>query len=117
VDPAEWFAEQNGACEPDLLRSMTKTMTDWETSDMAVTLQLARISAGRLVQCQRSVAELDRLCSFASEPASAYLDLDWAADGLIRMCERTGIGDVLALRRAVAGMGRSIPRTEIIPTR
>jgi hypothetical protein len=26
VDPAGWFAEQIGACEPDLLRSMVKTM-------------------------------------------------------------------------------------------
>jgi hypothetical protein len=26
VDPAGWFAEQIGACEPDLLRRMVKTM-------------------------------------------------------------------------------------------
>jgi hypothetical protein len=28
-------------------------------------------------------AELDRLCSFDLVPASEYLDLDWADDGLI----------------------------------
>jgi putative transposase len=28
VDPAAWFAEQIGACEPDLLRSMVKTMAE-----------------------------------------------------------------------------------------
>jgi putative transposase len=28
VDPAEWIAEQIGVCEPDLLRSMVKTMAE-----------------------------------------------------------------------------------------
>jgi putative transposase len=28
VDPAGWLAEQIGACEPDLLRSMVKTMAE-----------------------------------------------------------------------------------------
>ncbi|MEV5755150.1 IS256 family transposase, partial [Actinoallomurus sp. NPDC052308] len=28
VDPAGWFAEQIGACEPDLLRNMVKTMAE-----------------------------------------------------------------------------------------
>jgi putative transposase len=28
VNPAEWIAEQIGACEPDLLRSMVKTMAE-----------------------------------------------------------------------------------------
>src|SRR5690349_1484456 len=28
VDPASWFAEQIGACEPDLLRSMVKSMAE-----------------------------------------------------------------------------------------
>ncbi|MFV2176254.1 IS256 family transposase [Actinomadura sp. LOL_016] len=28
VDPAEWIAEQIGACEPDVLRSMVKTMAE-----------------------------------------------------------------------------------------
>ena len=46
---------------------------------------------------------LDRLCSFELVPASEYLDLDWAGDGLIRMCEHTGIGDVTAMRRATDG--------------
>jgi hypothetical protein len=38
VDPAAWFAEQLGACEPDLLRSMVKTMAK------------ALISAARLLE-------------------------------------------------------------------
>ena len=28
VDPGTWFAEQIGACEPDLLRQMVKTMAE-----------------------------------------------------------------------------------------
>ncbi|GAB3976692.1 hypothetical protein GCM10029978_064250 [Actinoallomurus acanthiterrae] len=28
VDPAGWFAEQIGACEPDLLAKMVKTMAE-----------------------------------------------------------------------------------------
>ncbi|MCW2859595.1 MAG: transposase mutator type [Actinoallomurus sp.] len=28
VDPSTWFAEQIGACEPDLLRQMVKTMAE-----------------------------------------------------------------------------------------
>jgi hypothetical protein len=28
LDPAEWIAEQIGACEPDLLRSLVKTMAE-----------------------------------------------------------------------------------------
>ncbi|GLY92427.1 hypothetical protein Airi02_103550 [Actinoallomurus iriomotensis] len=46
---------------------------------------------------------LNTLCSFDLVPASDYLDLDWADEGLIRMCEHTGIGDVSALRRATDG--------------
>jgi hypothetical protein len=46
---------------------------------------------------------LDRLWPFKLVPASEYLDLDWARDGLIRMCEHTGIGDVTDLRRATDG--------------
>ncbi|MGI5171804.1 hypothetical protein ACQEU3_46420 [Spirillospora sp. CA-253888] len=52
---------------------------------MAVTTQLARVTAGQLSECRRSVAELDRLCSFEMVPASEYLDLDWADDALIRV--------------------------------
>jgi len=41
VDPAGWFAEQIGACEPALLRSMVKTVAE------------ALISAGqRGLQCR-----------------------------------------------------------------
>lgn len=74
-----------------------------ETLSMAVTLQLARVTAGQLSACRRSVAELDKLCSFDLLPASEYLDLDWADDALIQVCEHAGIGDVVSLRRATDG--------------
>ena len=70
---------------------------------MAVTLQLARITSAQLSECRRSIALLDRLCSFELVPAADVLDLDWADAALIRLCERTGVGDVVALRRAVSG--------------
>ncbi|WP_410583384.1 hypothetical protein [Amycolatopsis sp. lyj-108] len=44
---------------------------------MAVTQQLARISATRLAECRRSVDALHELCSFSSTPAEDYLDMDW----------------------------------------
>lgn len=70
---------------------------------MAVTLQLARIAPAQLSDCRRSVAVLDRLCSFELVPAADHLDLDWADDALIRLCEHTRVGDITALRRAVTG--------------
>lgn len=69
---------------------------------MAVTLQLARITPAQLSECRRSIAPLDRLCSFELVPPADFLDLDWADDALIRLCEHAG-GDVAALRRAVSG--------------
>ena len=76
---------------------------------MAVTLQLARIAPEQLSECRRSVAVLDRLCSFELVPESEHLDLDWADDGLIRMSEHAAIGDVSALRRATDGDGEVNP--------
>jgi hypothetical protein len=70
---------------------------------MAVTLQFARITAVQLADCRRSADTLSTLCSFDLVPKSDHLDLDWADDGIVRMCEHTGIGDVTALRRAVEG--------------
>ncbi|MCO5998510.1 DUF1877 family protein [Actinoallomurus rhizosphaericola] len=70
---------------------------------MAVTLQLARITAAQLAECRRSDDTLNTLCSFDLVPMSDHLDLDWADDGIIRMCEHTGIGDVASVRRAVEG--------------
>jgi Domain of unknown function (DUF1877) len=70
---------------------------------VAVTLQLARITSAQLSECRRSVAVLDRLCSFELVPAEDYLDLDWAADALIRLCEHARVGDVTAVRRSVTG--------------
>jgi hypothetical protein len=70
---------------------------------MAVTLQIARITAAQLAECQGSADALSTLCSFDLVPRTDYLDLDWAGDGIIRMCEHTGIGDATAVRRAVSG--------------
>jgi Domain of unknown function (DUF1877) len=70
---------------------------------MAVTLQFARITPAQLSECRRSVAVLDRLCSFELVPESDHLDLDWAYDGVIRMCEHARVGDVPAVRRAMTG--------------
>lgn len=76
---------------------------------MAATLQLARITPAQLSECRRSVAVLDRLCSFELAPAADYLDLDWADDALVRLCEHARVGDVTAVRRAVTGR-RGQPR-------
>jgi transposase-like protein len=48
VDPAEWFTEQIGACEPDLLRPMIKTMAEALMS-----------------------AEADAICGAGSSPADS----------------------------------------------
>jgi hypothetical protein len=69
---------------------------------MAVTLQLARITPEQLSDCRRSLTLLDRLCSFELAPTADHLDLDWAADALIRLCEHARVGDVTAMRRAVS---------------
>jgi hypothetical protein len=66
-------------------------------------LQLARITRAQLSECRRSVAVLDRLCSFELVPAADYLDLDWADEVLIRLCEHARISDVTAVRQAVTG--------------
>ncbi len=66
---------------------------------MAVTSQLARLTPAQLTECRRSVAALDQLCSFELVPASEHLDLDWASEGLIRICEHTRD----AVRRALTG--------------
>lgn len=70
---------------------------------MAVTLQLARITPAQLSECRRSVAVLDRLCSFELVPAADYLGLDWADDALIRLCEHAQVGDITAVRRSTTG--------------
>ncbi|MER5650689.1 hypothetical protein [Streptosporangium sp. NPDC002524] len=73
---------------------------------MAVTQQLARISAAQLEVCRQSVDELDRLCSFVMAPQPDHLDLDWAPGPLLRVCALTCADDALAvLRRALSGDG------------
>ncbi|MFY1596941.1 hypothetical protein [Micromonospora sp. WMMD737] len=83
---------------------------------MAVTQQLARLSADRLAACRRSVEELDRLCSFELLPSSDHLDLDWSPGPILRACELGQVtpASLTALRRALAGDGEINPayRTE-----
>ncbi|MGW5666739.1 hypothetical protein [Micromonospora sp. NPDC003776] len=72
---------------------------------MAVTQQLARLSADRLAACRRSVEELDKLCSFELLPSSDHLDLDWSPGPIVRACElgQVPLSSLTALRRAFDG--------------
>ncbi|MET8835049.1 hypothetical protein ABZV78_14200 [Micromonospora sp. NPDC004540] len=72
---------------------------------MAVTQQLARLSADQLTSCRRSTEELDRLCSFRLLPAADHLDLGWSPAALRRAAELSAAGPatVAALRRALDG--------------
>jgi hypothetical protein len=71
---------------------------------VAVTQQLARITAAQLARCRWSVHELDRVCSFAVAPALDHLDLDRSPAGLLRAARLTlDESDVAALRRALEG--------------
>ncbi|SBT51108.1 DUF1877 family protein [Micromonospora auratinigra] len=69
---------------------------------MAVTQQLARLSADRLAACRASADELARLCGYELLPSTAYLDLDWSPAPLLRAAE-LGAVPTDALRRALTG--------------
>ncbi|MBB1159175.1 MULTISPECIES: hypothetical protein [Amycolatopsis] len=67
---------------------------------MAVTQQLARISAAHLAVCRRAVEALDELCSFTAVPERDYCDLDWWPGILKPAWKLTGADDrTLALLR------------------
>ncbi|MCW2913119.1 MAG: hypothetical protein JWN52_1187 [Actinomycetia bacterium] len=70
---------------------------------MAITQQLARVSAEQLAACRQSADELDKVCSF--ELQSDYVDLDWAGSALTRIWELAGVDAriMAALRRALHG--------------
>ncbi|MEU4479210.1 DUF1877 family protein [Micromonospora sp. NPDC023966] len=72
---------------------------------MAVTQQLARLSADQLAVCRRATEELDRLCSYRLLPAADHLDLDWSPAALCRAAELgpAAPATVAALRRALDG--------------
>ncbi|GAA1031320.1 hypothetical protein GCM10009557_26290 [Virgisporangium ochraceum] len=72
---------------------------------MAVTQQLAKLSAAELAACRNSVEVLDLLCSFKLRPASDHLDLDWAPAPLVRSFELAHVDEpvVAALRRSLHG--------------
>lgn len=71
---------------------------------MAVTQQLARVTAEYLAACRRSAAERDGDPRW-DPPAAEVLDLDWAPAMLERVCEAGGVDAVrsAALRRSTGG--------------
>ncbi|WP_327184161.1 DUF1877 domain-containing protein [Streptomyces sp. NBC_01334] len=72
---------------------------------MAVTQQLARVSAEYLADCRTRAEESFEGDHQWDPPAADCLDLDWAPAMLERACEIAGIGELhlAALRRATDG--------------
>jgi hypothetical protein len=72
---------------------------------VAVTQQIARLTADELAECRRSLEAIDRLCSFDLRPEQDHLDLDWAPRPLEQAATRAGLPApvIEALRRACAG--------------
>ncbi|MCB5166515.1 YfbM family protein [Streptomyces bambusae] len=72
---------------------------------MAVTQQLARVSAEYLAACRRSAEESPDGDPGWDRPPADVLDLDWAAAALLRTRERAGPDDLQlnALRDATSG--------------
>ncbi|MFK4122885.1 DUF1877 domain-containing protein [Streptomyces longwoodensis] len=72
---------------------------------MAVTEQLARISAEYLAQCRRSADASKDGNPLWTSPSADILDLDWAPSLLKRVCELGRLDDVhrSALRQALDG--------------
>ncbi|MFI8966513.1 DUF1877 family protein [Streptomyces sp. NPDC053493] len=72
---------------------------------MAVTQQLARISAECLASCRLSADASPDGDPLWAPPSADVLDLDWAPTLLERVCELGGLGDVHrnALRQALDG--------------
>ncbi|RZS43371.1 uncharacterized protein DUF1877 [Herbihabitans rhizosphaerae] len=85
---------------------------------MAVTQQLARVTAMQLAACRRSVAELDELCSFRSAPRYDYLDLNWWPATLERVWELTGAdtATMSVLRRGFGSADEVNPAYRDYPT-
>jgi pimeloyl-ACP methyl ester carboxylesterase len=80
VDPASWFAEQIGACEPDLLRSMVKTMAEGGPRRFAgveSNQNMLRPAAGCVSTMRGRVRSLPRWA-----PGRTYRDLRWASGDL-----------------------------------
>jgi hypothetical protein len=72
---------------------------------MAVTQQLARVSADYLAACRQSADESPEGDPFWDPPSADWLDLDWAPAMLERACELARLDAVhlAALRRATDG--------------
>jgi hypothetical protein len=78
---------------------------------VAVTQQIARLTIADLEDCRRSVAAINRLCSFKARGSEDYLDLDWSPSPLLKSAAVSGLPPELieAVERACAG------ETEINP--
>lgn len=76
-----------------------------DTAVMAVTQQLARISAEYLASCRRSADASPDGDPLWDPPSAHVLDLDWAPFLLERVCELGGLDNVhrTALRQALNG--------------
>lgn len=70
---------------------------------MAVTQQLARLTADELAQCRSSVQMLSRLCSFQLRPRDDYLDLDWSPRPLELAAARIDMTLAAAIHHACTG--------------
>ena len=72
---------------------------------VAVTQQIARLTAAELAECRRSLEAIDRLCSFDLRPPEDHLDLNWSPRPLEQAAIRSGLPAEVAesLRQACAG--------------
>ena len=84
---------------------------------MAVTQQLARLTAAELALCRRSVEALDDLCGLRMRPPTDHLDLDWSPAMISRAAVLAGVpADVRqALGRALAGDVEINPAYRAVP--
>ncbi|MGH3374555.1 MAG: hypothetical protein ACRDP6_07440 [Actinoallomurus sp.] len=89
MDPASWFAEQIGACEPDLLTKMVKTMAEALMSAEAEAGRVAANAAldnpyavGRLLDSLREAGAGDQVTALADRlPAAGQFDRFIKMDG------------------------------------
>ena len=72
---------------------------------MALTQQIARLTAAQLADCRASIDALGSLCAFTLRGVDDYLDLDWSPTPLQRAAVASGLPNELieALSRACAG--------------
>lgn len=84
---------------------------------MAVTQQLARLTAAQVVECRGSVEALHSVCSFTMLPACDYLDLNWYPNDLLVAARQAGVEPqlVAALNYACEGQREVNPAYREVP--